>query len=57
MAEHRKYLPSVIACPSCPRCGTRMTLILVFPESPGYDQRTYECPRCEHQVTEIVQVK
>jgi tRNA(Ile2) C34 agmatinyltransferase TiaS len=57
MAEDRKYLPSVIACPSCPRCGTRMMLILIFPESLGYDQHTYECPKCEHEITKIVPIK
>jgi hypothetical protein len=31
-----------------------MSLVRIFPDKPGYDQRTYECPRCEHEVTEIV---
>jgi DNA-directed RNA polymerase subunit RPC12/RpoP len=51
------YSPSVIACPSCPKCGTRMLLICVFPDRPGYDQRTYQCPRCEHEVTEIIKFR
>jgi len=46
-----------MSCPSCPKCGTRMKLIRIFPDSPGYDQRTYECPRCEHEVTEVVRFK
>ena len=49
--------PRVIAYPSCPKCGTRMLLIHIFPDRPGYDQRTYECPRCEHEVTETFQLE
>lgn len=51
------YSPSVIACPSCPKCGTRMVLVSIFPGRPRHDQRIYECPRCEHEVTEIFQVE
>jgi hypothetical protein len=45
--------PSVIACPSCPKCGTRTMLVRIFPDSPGHDQRTYECP-LRDEVTEIM---
>jgi DNA-directed RNA polymerase subunit RPC12/RpoP len=51
------FSPHVIACPSCPKCGTRMLLIRIFPDRRGYDQRIYECPRCEHEVTEIMEFK
>jgi endogenous inhibitor of DNA gyrase (YacG/DUF329 family) len=47
--------PSVVVRPNCPTCGTRMSLVRIFPDKPGYDQRTYECPRCQHEITEIVQ--
>jgi DNA-directed RNA polymerase subunit RPC12/RpoP len=53
MAADIGYSPRVIACPSCPKCGTRMLLVHIFPDRPEHDQRTYECPRCEHEVTEI----
>jgi hypothetical protein len=46
--------PKIVACPSCPKCGTRMSLAYIFPHKPGQDQRTYDCPRCEYEVTEIV---
>jgi predicted Zn-ribbon and HTH transcriptional regulator len=49
MAANIGYSPSVIACPSCPKCGTRMVLIRIFPDN--------ECPRCEHEVTEIFQLE
>jgi endogenous inhibitor of DNA gyrase (YacG/DUF329 family) len=55
MATIIAHPPSVVARPNCPTCGTRMSLVRIFPDKPGYDQRTYECPRCQHDVTEIVQ--
>ena len=57
MAANVGYSPRVIACPSCPKCGTRMVLVHIFPDRLGRDQRTYECPRCEHEVTEIFQLE
>lgn len=47
--------PKAIVRPICPQCATRMSLVRIFPDQPGYEQRTYECPRCEHEITEIVQ--
>jgi hypothetical protein len=49
--------PNVIACPSCPKCGSRMRLVLICPTALGRDERTYECPRCEHEVVEDFQFK
>jgi len=34
-----------------------MLIVSIFPGKPGYDQRTYECPRCEHEITEIIEFK
>ena len=42
-------------CPACPTCGSRMSLVRIFPYKPGHDQHTYECPRCADEITEIVQ--
>jgi hypothetical protein len=44
----------VIVRPNCTTCVTRMALVRIFPDEPGYDQRTYECPRGEHEITETV---
>ena len=48
---------AVGACPSRPRCGTRMSLVRIFPDKPIYDQRTYESPGCQHEVTEVIQFR
>jgi hypothetical protein len=34
-----------------------MLLARIFPDRPGYNRRTYECPRCEYDLTEIVKLK
>ncbi len=49
--------PKPIARPTCPKCGARMSLVRIFPDKPGYDQRTFECPRCEHEIIEVVKYK
>jgi len=46
-----------IAAPKCPKCGTHMWLARIEPDAPDYDRRTYECPECDHSVTEIVKYK
>ena len=47
--------PAVFGRPACPTCGTRMLLVRIFPDKPGHDQRTFECPRCADEITEVVQ--
>jgi ribosomal protein S27AE len=56
-AASRELASLLMAHPSCPKCGTRMMLVRIFPDRPGFDVRTYECPRCEHEVIEVVQYK
>src|SRR6266850_8464249 len=35
-----------IKCPRCPKCGAMMSLRIIEPEKPGFDARTFECPKC-----------
>jgi hypothetical protein len=35
-----------IKSPQCPKCGETMSLRIIEPERPGFDSRTFECPRC-----------
>jgi hypothetical protein len=39
------------------QCGARMLLTRIFPDRLGYDTRIYECPQCEHEVTENPEYK
>ena len=57
MVAETKFPPFLIATPRCPKCGTQMMLARVFPDRPGYDQCLYECPKCEHEVTEVGQFR
>ena len=47
--------PGVFMRPACPTCGSRMLLVRIFPDKPGHEQHTYECPRCADEITEIVE--
>ena len=41
--------------PPCPKCGGAMWLARIEPtDKPDYDQRTFECPQCEHSETMMV---
>ena len=37
--------PLLLACPRCPKCGTRMLLVRIYPDRPGSEQRTYQSVR------------
>ena len=41
----------------CPRCSAFMYLAYIEPEKPGFDLRTFECPRCQHAEAVVVQFK
>ena len=43
--------------PACPECPAQMYLSRIEPEQPGFDLRTFECPRCQHVETAVVQFK
>jgi|SRR6516165_6309750 len=57
MASQTEIPPPVLGLPSCPQCGTRMLLIRILPERRGYESRTYECPRCEYEITEVIPLR
>ena len=54
MASQTEIPPPVLGLRSCPQCDTRMLLVRILPVSPGYQRRTYECPRCQHELTEVI---
>ena len=52
------YASKPIEHPPCPKCGGGMWLARIEPtDKPDYDQRTFECPRCEHSLTMTVKYK
>jgi len=40
--------------PRCPKCQTRMSLARIAPGPKGFDQRTFECGKCEHIHKEVI---
>ncbi len=58
-----KFVPATqhtdaILRPPCPKCGApRMMLSRIEPDSPGKERRTFECPSCGNEMTEIAQFK
>jgi transcription elongation factor Elf1 len=34
-----------------------MWLSQIEPDKPGHDRRTFECPRCQHEVSEVVKFR
>jgi transposase-like protein len=42
----------------CPKCKSPMWLARIEPsERHDYDQRTFECPKCEHSETMLVKFR
>jgi hypothetical protein len=59
-----QYTPSEsysvsIVRPACPKCGTRMMLagVSYLQGRPDHDERTFDCPKCENELSEIVKFK
>jgi DNA-directed RNA polymerase subunit RPC12/RpoP len=42
-----------IDTPKCPQCGAQMGLARVTPDKPDRDQRTFDCPKCNHSIAEV----
>ena len=59
MQQSHTHDPSrPIDLPPCPKCENRMWLACIEPtDKPDYDQRTFECPRCDHSETTMVKFK
>ena len=49
-------LANVIKSPRCLKCGDTMALRVIEPERPGFDSRTFECPKCYDTETLVVSI-
>jgi hypothetical protein len=45
-----------IKSPHCPKCGAMMLLQIIEPERPGFDSRTFECPKCYGSETLVASI-
>jgi len=46
-----------LARPQCPKCGTRMWMTRIEPDTLDHEQRIFECPRCDHSLTETAKYR
>jgi len=56
-AEYTLENTPIAARPECPKCSAQMYLARIELEKPGFDLRSFECPRCRHVETAVVQFK
>jgi hypothetical protein len=42
--------------PRCPKCSMRMITAAVVPSSTGFEDRTFECMKCNHTVAKTMAV-
>ncbi len=47
----------IIARPVCSKCGAPLWLTRIQPDKPGHARRTLECPRCQNQVSETIELE
>jgi hypothetical protein len=47
----------ISARPQCPKCTALMYLARTTLDQPGFDLRTFECPRCQHVESVVVEFK
>jgi DNA-directed RNA polymerase subunit RPC12/RpoP len=43
--------------PVCSKCGAPMWLTRIEPDKSGFARRRFECPQCQHQMTEVIELK
>jgi hypothetical protein len=43
--------------PVCSKCGAPMWLIRIEPDKSGCARRTFECPRCQIQMSEVIDLE
>jgi len=47
---------NAIVRPPCAKCGTKTLLARIDPDKPGYEQFTFECPKCGHSQSSIARI-
>jgi DNA polymerase III alpha subunit (gram-positive type) len=55
-SEYTLETTPMVEGPACPECLVLMYLVLIEAEKPGFDLRTFECPRCQHVETVVVEI-
>jgi hypothetical protein len=48
---------TTIVRPVCTKCGTPLWLTRIEPDRRGFARRTLECPRCQNQISEVIELE
>jgi hypothetical protein len=56
-SEYTLESTPISARPACPECPAQMYLSRIELKRPGFDLRTFECPRCQRVESVMVQFK
>jgi len=43
--------------PVCSKCGVPLWLTRIEPDKPGFARRSFECPRCQNQISEVIELE
>jgi hypothetical protein len=54
--QHSRLSPTAIERPLCEKCGDRMMLARIMPGPKGFEQRNFECNRCDHVFTQTLAI-
>jgi DNA-directed RNA polymerase subunit RPC12/RpoP len=46
-----------VSLPICPRCRTKMTIARIIPDKLDFETRTFECPTCGFENSELIKYK
>jgi len=50
--------PQLMGTPRCQNCAAQMWLVSIEPDKlDDHDMRTFECPRCQDVIVEVVKYK
>jgi hypothetical protein len=54
-SNNNDFVSSILSRPLCPKCARPMWLTSIAPaDEPGFEKRTFECPRCSEVESKIV---
>jgi hypothetical protein len=55
LRPYQAHALRAVSGPACESCKTATWLVSIEPDKPAHDRRTFECPRCQHLMIEIIQ--
>ena len=46
-----------VAGSPCLKCGSKMMLSRIEPENPGYEHHVFQCSKCGHLQSQVVEIQ